>query len=122
MLGGIIHIGTTWGYDDSDAAVRDWDQARFAARQRNNCGDTVLPASQGGSLVPIGRGHTFYAFLPPEKYFEEHREWYSERGGKRLASGAQLCMTNDAMLEEMTDNILKKIRGNPQMGSLAKRL
>jgi len=113
---GIIHIGTTWGYNDSDASVRDWDSARFAARQRNNGGDSVLPASLGGSLVPIGRGHTFYPFIPPQTYFKDHPEWYSERGGKRLSSGAQLCMTNDAMLAEMTANILVRIRENPEMG------
>jgi hypothetical protein len=113
---GIIHIGTTWGYNDSDESVRDWDQARFAARQRNNGSGTVLPASLGGSLVPLGRGHTFYPFLPPETYFKDHPEWYSERGGKRLESGAQLCMTNDEMLKELSNNILEKIREQPHLG------
>ena len=115
---GIIHIGTTWGYDDSDAAVRDrdWVKAKFAARLRNNGGDTVLPASLGGSLVPLGKGHTFYPFLPPDKYFKDHPEWYSERGGKRVGNLAQLCMTNDKMLAELTKNVLDKIREKPYLG------
>jgi len=113
---GIIHIGTTWGYDDSDAAVQDWPTARFAARLRNNGSGTVLPASLGGCLVPMGRGHTFYPFLPPEKYFKDHPEWYSEHGGKRVAENAQLCMTNDKMLAELAKNILVKIREQPHLG------
>ncbi len=113
---GIIHIGTTWGHDDSDAAVRDWANARFAARMRNNGPGTVLPASLGGCLVPMGRGHTFYPFLPPDHYFKDHPEWYSERGGKRVRDNAQLCMTNDKMLAELAKNVLEKIREKPYLG------
>jgi len=113
---GMVHIGPTWQYDDSDAAVEDWPKARFAAHLRNNGSGTRMPASLGGCYLPMGRGHTFYPFLPPEKYFEEHPEWYSERGGKRLDKGAQLCMTNDEMLEEFSKNVLIKIREQPHLG------
>ena len=113
---GMVHIGTTWGHDDSDAVVQDWAKAKFAARLRNNGAGTVLPASLGGCLVAMGRGHTFDPFLPSEKYFKDHPEWYSERGGKRLAANAQLCMTNDEMLKELSRNILIKIREKPHLG------
>ena len=116
---GIIHIGTTWGHDDSDAAVQDWPKATFAARLRNNGPGTVLPASLGGCLVPMGRGHTLYPFLPPDTYFKDHPEWYSERGGKRLKERAQLCMTNDEMLKELAQNVLIKIREKPHLGMVA---
>jgi hypothetical protein len=116
---GIIHIGTTWGHDDSDAAVQDWPKAKFAARLRNNGPGTVLPASLGGCYVPMGRGHTLYPFLPSEKYFKDHPEWYSERGGKRLRDRAQLCMTNDKMLAELAKNVLRKIREKPHLGMVA---
>ena len=114
---GMVHIETAcWGYDDSDAAVQDWAKAKFAVRLRNNGSGTVMPSSLGGCLVPMGRGHTFYAFLPPKKYFKDHPEWYSERDGKRAGDGAQLCMTNDKMLEELSRNILIKIRELPHLG------
>jgi len=113
---GMVHSGTPcWGHDDSDAAVQDWAKVKFAARLRNNGSGTVMPASLGGCLVPMGRGHTFGAFLPPRKYFKDHPEWYTERGGTRVGVNAQLCMTNDKMLAELTKNILIKIRELPHM-------
>lgn len=105
-----------WGYDDSDAAAIDWGQHRFAARLRNNGHGTAMPASLGGCYMPLGWCHTFYPFLPPGKYFAEHPEWYSEIDGKRTAERAQLCMTNDAMLEEFSRNVLAKVREQPHLG------
>ena len=50
--------------------------------------------------------HSFYKVLPPEKYFKEHPEWYSEIKGKRTAEHAQLCLSN----EEMTAEFIKKVK------------
>ncbi len=110
-------------FDDSDAAVKDWDVVRFAARQRSNGHGAMLPASLGGCLLPIGFVHTSYQFLPPGNYFKDHPDWYSEVKGVRTAVGGeaghgrgQLCWTNDEMLGELTKVILEKIRKNPQLG------
>ncbi len=111
-----------WGYDDADAAVKDWDLARFAARQRNNGFSTWLPASLGGSMIPLGWVHTSFSFLPPEKYFKDHPDWYSEVKGERIAVNGhpigrgQLCWTNEEMLTELTKVVLEWIRKQPQLG------
>jgi len=113
---GMVPEERQWGYDDTDAAVQDWAQAKFAARLRNNGHGTSMPASLGGCYMPLGWCHTFYPFLPPAKYFKDHPEWYSEIDGKRVGERAQLCMTNDEMLAEFSKNVLAAIRKQPQLG------
>ena len=113
---GMVQEERQWGYDDSDAAVQDWAQAEFAARLRNNGHGTSMPASLGGCYMPLGWCHTFYPFLPPDRYFKDHPEWYSEINGKRVGEHAQLCMTNDEMLAEFSRNVLTAIRKQPQLG------
>ena len=114
-------------YDDSDAKVQDWAVAKFAARQRNNGHGGKLPASLGGSILPIGYVHTSYKFLPPAKYFKDHPEWYSEVKGQRIVKmgdsvglngRGQLCWSNEEMLQELTKVVLETIRKTPQFGMI----
>jgi hypothetical protein len=113
-------------YNDSDAKVKDWAVAKFAARQRNNGHGGKLPASLGGSLLPLGWCHTSFTYMPPAKYFKDHPDWYSEVKGKRIAEvtkpgefgRGQLCWSNEEMLEELTKVVLENIRKNPQYGML----
>jgi hypothetical protein len=115
----VHHVVSHWRLDDSDAGVKDWDKVRFAVRQRNNGHGTGIPASLGGSLMPLGFCHTFYPFLPPDKYFKVHPEWYSEIDGIRVDDGGQLCMTNDDMLLELSRNVLTEIRKQPGLGMVS---
>ena len=47
-------------------------------------------------------GHSFYAYLPPEDYFDEHPEWFSAgAGGERQRGRGQLCLTNRDMRAEV---------------------
>lgn len=78
--------------------------------------------------------HTLYTLIPPEEYFEEHPEFFSERDGKRVAPVgfrendffvgedkreqyldhiSQLCFTNRDLLDVLTNNLLERIRQNP---------
>ena len=57
--------------------------------------------------------HSFYKYLPPEKYFDAHPDWYSEIDGKRKHEHAQLCLTNEDMIRELTKNVLETLRKNP---------
>ena len=63
----------------------------------------------GGSLKVLpSPAHTYYRLLPPEKYFQEHPEWYSaDKDGKRFYERGQLCLTNT----EMTDEMIKVVDG-----------
>lgn len=56
--------------------------------------------------------HTFQTLVPPEKYFNEHPEYFALRGNIRVPE--QLCLSNPDVLE-ITINELKKLMAkNPE--------
>lgn len=56
--------------------------------------------------------HTFKDLIPAEYYFDSHPEWFSEIKNKRVRDG-QLCLSNPEVLEELCNNLKKKIDANP---------
>ncbi len=82
----------------------------FSARMKGN---GSLTEEYGGAVRIINFVHSFYKYLPPEKYFEAHPDWYSELNGKRTHEGAQLCLTNEEMTAELIKNVLETLRKNP---------
>ena len=96
-----------------ESHYRGSNDAEFAARMKNN--GALRPVSEefGGKHRFQYFVHSFYPLIPPEKYFEEHPEWFSEIGGKRTADGGQLCLTNEEMTREMIENAKAALRGNP---------
>jgi hypothetical protein len=92
----------------SDAFDGDW-----AARNKCNGQGHRLDAQHGGKHIYEGFVHTFYPLIPPEKYFAEHPEWFSEIDGKRTTERAQLCLTNDEMRKELVKNLKERLRNNP---------
>lgn len=89
---------------------RDAQPTVFSARMKGN---GHLTPEYGGAVRIVNFVHTFYRYLPPEKYFDAHPDWYSEIKGKRTHERAQLCLTNEAMIEELTKNVLETLRKNP---------
>ena len=83
----------------------------FSARMKGNGN---LTPEYGGAVRIINFVHSFYKYLPPEKYFAAHPDWYSEIDGKRKHEQAQLCLTNEAMLQELIKNVLADLRNNPE--------
>ena len=82
----------------------------FSARMKGN---GHLTPEYGGAVRIINFVHSFYKYLPPDKYFADHPEWYSELDGKRQHEQAQLCLTNDEMIQELTKTVLETLRQNP---------
>ena len=99
--------------------VHWWDYFKgdFAARNRVNGGSNKLQARHGGNTWRFGGGlgncHTFERLLPPEKYFDEHPEYFSMVNGVRLKERTQLCLTNPDVLRLVTSNVLARIRKDP---------
>jgi len=91
-----------------DAFDGDW-----AARNKANGQAHRLEARHGGKHVYEGFVHTFFPLIPPEKYFAEHPDWFSEINGKRKYEHAQLCLTNEAMRQELVKNLKQQLRNNP---------
>ena len=91
----------------------------FAAKLKLNGHFYKIPDSYGGHYKILGWCHTAYDLLPPDKYFSEHPEWYSEHGGKRQSAGGQLCWSNDEMRKELTKVALSWIKKDPTAGIIS---
>lgn len=89
---------------------RSAQPAAFSARMKGN---GSLTPEYGGAVRIINFVHSFYKYLPPEKYFDAHPDWYSEIDGKRKHDHAQLCLTNEEMTRELIKNVLETLRKNP---------
>lgn len=91
-----------------DAFDGDW-----AVRNKCNGQSHRLDDKRGGRHIYEGFVHTFYPLIPPQKYFPEHPEWFSEIKGKRTTDHAQLCLTNEEMRKELVKNLKERLRNNP---------
>ena len=58
--------------------------------------------------------HTFNVLIPPDTYFSNHPEWFSEIDGLRKKDHSQLCLTNEEMRAELTKNLKEMLRRKPQ--------
>ena len=93
--------------------------ALHASRLKLNGHMTDIPPRLGGHYTLIGWCHTFYALIPPNKHFAQNPEWFSEHNGKRVIGGGQLCLTNEAMRQELVNNALQWIRSQPDAGMIS---
>jgi len=62
--------------------------------------------------VPKGRVHTFHKFIPEEKYYKAHPEYFSLRGKKRLPT--QLCLTNPDVYKIVKDSVKAFFERSPE--------
>lgn len=75
-----------------------------------------IPPEMGGHIGFIGFVHTFDNLIPYGVYGKEHPEWFTYSEGKRLSGVNQLCLSNQALVAELTKNTLKACRENPDAG------
>jgi len=85
----------------------------WSARNRNNVG---LPEI---GVNVFASAHTFRTFLDPEKYFDEHPEWYAlvsgvRRRNARLTHGNQICTTNPQAVAEVIKNMRRFLDQHPE--------
>jgi len=88
--------------------------ADWAARNRMNGSASRLDEARGGKIVYHGFVHTFYSLLPPDQYFQEHPEYYSEINGRRTAEYAQLCLTNPEVVRLVAERVKAWLRESPE--------
>ena len=53
--------------------------------------------------VPSARVHTFHKFVPEEKFYKSHPEYFALRGDERLPT--QLCLTNPEVMAIVKDSV-----------------
>jgi hypothetical protein len=101
----------------------------FGARLKLNGHFQHQGPELGGHYSNLGWSHTSVQLLPPEKYFKDHPEWYSDpaNGGKPCTAASampplhtwNLCLTNDEARKELTKNALEWIRAHPEAGMIS---
>jgi len=57
--------------------------------------------------------HTFFALVPPEEYFDEHPEYFSEIKGQRLPN-LQLCLTNEDVFQIVVVGLRDRMAKRPE--------
>jgi len=55
--------------------------------------------------------HTMFTFIPPEKYFDSHPEYFAQMAGKRVRT--QLCLSNPDVLKITIDELGKRMKEKP---------
>jgi hypothetical protein len=93
----------------------------FAARIRVNTvtDDAKLGGKTGLNLI----SHSFFHYLPSEKYGKEHPEYFALVDGERKlemgGGGPELCLTNPDVLRIVTDTILDALKKHPDMENIS---
>ncbi|WP_242155818.1 DUF4838 domain-containing protein [Aestuariivivens sediminis] len=67
--------------------------------------------------VPEGRVHTFHKFIPEDKFYDTHPEYFALRGNKRLPT--QLCLTNSNVLKIVKDSVNALFNRYPEMSVIS---
>ena len=110
-----IHISYAPKLIYRQAHYKDAYQTIFATRMKCNGSSPAIPPEYGGHhSFASGFVHTLFQLIPPQKYFAEHPEWFSEIDGVRKNEHpAQLCLTNEEVRKELTKNALEELRNHP---------
>jgi hypothetical protein len=83
----------------------------YSARNKAN---GHIEETHGGRLAILNGVHSFFHYISPDRYFDAYPEWFSELDGVRVRKDSQLCLTNDEMREELTQNVLADLRAHPE--------
>ncbi|MBB6730874.1 DUF4838 domain-containing protein [Cohnella zeiphila] len=92
----------------------------WSAYNKMNGNFARLTSHHGGKMDFTGRWvHTFNMFVPVEKYFDTHPEYFSEVNGARIADRPQLCLTNEEVLKIMIERIRDYIEEHPGINAVS---
>ena len=86
---------------------------QWSLRNKTNTPHARIPMAWGGSIRYHHMGHTYAAYFPTRKYFDEHPEYYALVNGKRQAS--QLCHTNEDVIRLSIEKTCEIFRNHPDV-------
>ncbi|MBC8184513.1 DUF4838 domain-containing protein [candidate division KSB1 bacterium] len=81
---------------------------------RNKINGAMNYRVQPGGVESYWSVHTFYRFMPPDKFYNDHPEYYSLIDGQRVADHTQLCLTNPDVLQIVTERLKQTMREHPE--------
>jgi len=97
------HISYTWpGKDEA-----------FLARVGDNSGSGRGDHPWGTQYAFDGRAHSYFRYVNPKEFFEDHPEYFSLIGSKRFKAETQLCLMNPELLEIVTRRMLQRMESQP---------
>ncbi len=96
-----------------ESYFKDYWDGDFYARLKCNGNAGQLEEMHGYKMEYCHFVHSFNALVPPDQYFGDHPEYFSEVGGKRIKEHTQLCLTNPDVLEIAKKTVRQWITRNP---------
>lgn len=75
--------------------------------------DSYNYVSPEDRVANVGWGHSYFRFLPAQKYFADHPEWFNLLKDQRVstaAQGVQVCFTNEDGAREFAKNVIAEIK------------
>lgn len=101
-----------FSFNGMENVYADDARTKFCVKMKNNGFFNGIPSQWGGNTTCLpGAWPTFAKLMPPDRYFKDHPEWFSELNGQRTTK--QLCLSNLEMRREMTRNLLAMIQATP---------
>jgi len=90
--------------------------------ERNKSRETLVPeVEKRGLYLEVG-GHTFNTWLPPDRYADEHPEYYAllEDGTRATAKDHKggLCLSHPQVAKEVAANIIAWLHENPEVDAV----
>lgn len=87
-------------------------QTDYSIRNKTFALYGYVPDEWGGFLsLPFPHVHTYFKWVPPEIYFNDHPEYYSLNKGVRVAK--QLCITNPDVQRIIMTGVRNYLKENP---------
>lgn len=80
----------------------------WSLRNRTNSSSAPVPVEWGGNKGYALFVHTFNQLMPPDQYFAQHPEYFSEHNGKR--DPGQLCFSNPEVIKVMVESVKRVFR------------
>ncbi len=82
-------------------------------RMRLNRNGQLKDHPQGKGFSFRGTCHSYFSYVRPGEFFDEHPEYFSEIGGERFRAETQLCLTNPDLLDIVTQRMLERMKADP---------
>lgn len=97
------------GMNTAYVGLKDWSK---------NKNDVVPEVRKRGLTLAVG-GHSYFHFLDPKTYFEDHPDWYGHLKAKGGRDTRQLCLSSEEGLAAFNRNVLEFLKKNPYVAGLA---
>jgi siroheme synthase len=109
-LDGVVSPAFLWRHTSYNWPGKD---DAFLTRKGDNSGDKTADHEWGAEHAHDGRAHSYFWYVSPEEFFDEHPEYFSEIGGARIRDETQLCLTNPDVLDIVTERMLQRMADKP---------